>query len=121
LYLLNAVTGIATDLGSTGVTGIAGSAFVNGTLELYQYGQPVNDIFAAATGGSVNLTPVAQLGTQIIDGGVAVDFGTDDAISRVDPLTARTPEPATQALIGVALTALGMLRLRRRPARQTSR
>jgi hypothetical protein len=121
LYLLNAVTGIATDLGSTGVTGIAGSAFVDGTLELYQYGQPVNDIFAAATGGSVNLTPVAQLGTQIIDGGVAVDFGTDDAISRVDPLTARTPEPATQALIGVALTALGMLRLRRRPARQTSR
>ncbi len=48
LYLLNAVTGIATDLGSTGVTGIAGSAFVDGTLELYQYGQPVNYVFASA-------------------------------------------------------------------------
>jgi hypothetical protein len=123
LYLLNAVTGIATDLGSTGVTGIAGSAFVDGTLELYQYGQPVNYVFAAPD-GSVNFTPVAQLGTQIIDGGVSADFNSDDtsdSISRTTPLTARTPEPATQALIGMGLTALGMLRWRRRRTAQRLR
>ena len=120
LYLVNAITGIATDLGSTGVTGIAGSAFVDGTLELYQYGQSVNYVFAAPD-GSVNFTPVAQLGTQIIDGGVAADFDAADAVSKVNPLTARTPEPATQALIGVGLTALGMLRLRRRAAREKPR
>jgi hypothetical protein len=119
LYLLNAVTGIATDLGSTGVTGIAGSAFAGGTLELYQYGQPVNSVFAAPD-GSVNFTPIAQLGTQIIDGGVAAD-DTSDVITKIGPLTARTPEPATQALIGVGLTALGMLRLRRRRTGQKLR
>jgi hypothetical protein len=123
LYLLNAVTAIAIDLGSTGVTGIAGSAFVDGTLELYQYGQSVNYVFAAPD-GSVNFTPVAQLGTQTIDGGVPADFNsadTSDAISRTTPLTARTPEPATQALIGMGLTALGMLRWRRRRTGQKSR
>jgi hypothetical protein len=123
LYLLNAVTGIATDLGSTGVTGIAGSAFADGTLELYQYGQPINFIFAASD-GSTNFTPIAQLGTQIIDGGVAANFGSDvtsDLISGIGPLTARTPEPATQALIGAGLTALGLLRLRRRKTGQKPR
>ncbi len=119
LYLLNAVTGIATDLGSTGLTGIAGSPFVGGTLELYQYGQPVNRV-SAAPDRSVNFTRLAQLGAQLIGGGVAADY-TSDSISRVNPLTARTPEPATQALIGAGLTALGMLRWGRRRTAQKSR
>jgi hypothetical protein len=67
----------ATDLGSTGIIGIAGSAFVDGTLELYQYGQAVNYIFAAPD-ESVNFTRVAQRGAQIMDGGVSADFNSDD-------------------------------------------
>jgi hypothetical protein len=120
LYTVNTVTGIATDLGSTGVSGVAGSAFVNGTLELYQYGQLANYIFAAPD-GSVNFTQGAPLGAQIIDGGVPADFAVEDSGSSSLPLTARTPEPATQALIGMGLTAIGMLRWRRRRAGQAPR
>jgi hypothetical protein len=81
--------------------GPAGSPSVDGKPGLSQYGQPIG-----------------RMGAQISDGGVAADFATDntsDSISRLDPLTVRTPEPATQALIGAGLTALGMLRGRRRP------
>ncbi len=55
LYQVSLTTGNATDLGSTGVTGVAGSALVNGKLELYQYGQSSNYIYSAPPAPSTSL------------------------------------------------------------------
>jgi hypothetical protein len=105
LYRINPVTGVATDLGSTGVTGIAGSAFVNGNLELYQYGQSTNHIYSAAP-GSLNFQQGAQLNAQIIDGGVLLgnSLGTNQSGS--------APEPPSGLLIlpGLLLAAAGIKR-----------
>jgi hypothetical protein len=98
LYRINIATGLATYLGSTGVTGIAGSAFVNGNLELYQYGQFANYIYWAAA-GSTNFQRGAQLTAQIIDGGVFLGDSSDSAHNQVDV----TPEPPVALLMGAGL------------------
>jgi len=70
LYKINTTTGAATNLGSTGVTGIAGSAIVDGDLELFQYHwSGATDYIYSAALGWTNFTASALLETQIVDGG----------------------------------------------------
>jgi hypothetical protein len=47
LYQLNPKTGLASYLGSAGVTGIAGSAIVDGYQELFQYNAGADHIYIA--------------------------------------------------------------------------
>ena len=68
LYRIDTRTGLATDLGSTGLTAIAGSALVNGNLELFQYGQSTNYSWVAPV-GSTGFTRGRQLPISIVDGG----------------------------------------------------
>ncbi|HVW12082.1 MAG TPA: PEP-CTERM sorting domain-containing protein [Bryobacteraceae bacterium] len=95
LYRVDSRTGIATDLGSTGVTGIAGSALVNGNLELFQYGQGTNYTYSAPV-GSTGFTQGRQLPISIVDGGTvytpALNTGADSESA--------TPEPSTMWLLG---------------------
>ena len=110
LYSINTVTGKATDLGSTGVSGIAGSAIVNGNLELFQYhwsGAP--DYIYTAPVGSTDFVQAVQLGTQVVDGGVVLSgLGAQGQVEA-------TPEPAPfiETLIGAALI-VGLWRMRRK-------
>jgi PEP-CTERM motif len=104
LYRVNIATGLATDLGSTGVTGIAGSAFVNGDLELFQYGQSANYIYEAPDGSS-NFTQAVQLSTQIIDGGALYGASESTSFESIG-----TPEPATMLLMAASLIALAARR-----------
>lgn len=105
LYRINIATGLATDLGSTGVTGIAGSAFVDGDLELFQYGQSANYIYDARD-GSNNFTQAVQLSTQIIDGGAA--YGAPEITS----LENTVPEPATVVLLAAGFIAIARIKTR---------
>jgi len=88
LYRINVTTGAASDLGSTGVTGIAGSAFVGGQMDLFQYGQGTNYIYAAPDGCTA-FGQGAALGAQIVDGGVPSPFSTATSV----PTPASVPEP----------------------------
>jgi hypothetical protein len=98
LYRINVATGKATDLGNTGVTGVAGSAFINGYLDFFQYNQSTDRIYSAPD-GSLNFTPGAALGAQIIDGGAALPVtGYTQSTS--------TPEPGTVVLSGSAIIML---------------
>jgi hypothetical protein len=108
LYSINVKTGVATDLGSTGVTGIAGSAFINGNLELYQYGQATNYIYTAPD-GSANFTRGTPLGAQIIDGGVEFDQS-----AQVSSLAAKvvSPEPQPVILMTFGLIIFWLVRRR---------
>ena len=101
LYRINVLTGIAADLGNTGVRSVAGSAFVNGQLELFQYGEDRNYIYTAAD-GSTRFTRGAQLSSsaQIIDGG-ALLLPTADNTN----VTGLVPEPNTFVLAGLGLVA----------------
>jgi len=120
LYEISPVTGIAIDLGSTGVAGVAGSALVNGELELFQYGRGTNYIYttsvASLAPGSVHFTQGAQLdaAAQILDGGASLTVSGAGAA-----VNGSTPEPATFALAGIGLTVGAVAGARRR--RRTSR
>lgn len=95
LYRVDQRTGLATDLGSTGVTGIAGSALVDGNLELFQYGQSKNYSYFAPV-GSIGFTQGRQLPISIIDGGaVYAPVSTTGADAGV-----LVPEPSTMWLLG---------------------
>ncbi len=104
LFLLNTATGLATYLGSTGVTGIAGSAVVGSELELFQYGPGVNYIYSASL-GSTDFVRVAQLSAQIIDGGAVAD------LSAVQPSeSSGVPEPGTGLLLMAGFISLALAR-----------
>jgi hypothetical protein len=109
LYRISLTTGIAADLGSTGVTGIAGSAFSNGKLDLFQYGQGTNYLYTAPE-GSTTFSKGAALGTQIVDGGVPAATHTPASV----------PEPATLVSAGSALIALGWFARRKRQTAETT-
>jgi hypothetical protein len=111
LYRINIGTGIATDLGSTGVTGIAGSAFVNGELELFQYGQSQNYIYSAPD-GSVDFLQESILGAQIVDGGaVFSNVESSDQSSGVAP----EPGAAQLLILGLLLLCYRRIGLALRP------
>ena len=95
-YRIDPRTGLATDLGSTGVTAIAGSALVNGKLELFQYGQSTNYSWVAPV-GSTGFTQGPQLPISIVDGGTA---NSPMATTGAEGVTA--PEPSTIWLFGGA-------------------
>ncbi len=99
LYELNVLTGLATDLGSTGVTGIAGAAIVGSELELYQYGQGANYIYSAPV-GMTNFVQGAQLAAQIIDGGAVI------GASASSDQSAATPEPRSACLLALGIVSL---------------
>jgi len=94
LYRIDPTTGLATDLGSTGVTGIAGSALVNGNLELFQYGQSTNYSWLAPA-GSTSFTRGRQLPISIVDGGAVYSPGATTGAEAI-----ATPEPSTVWLLG---------------------
>lgn len=120
LYQIDMMTGHTTDLGSTGVTGIAGSAIANGELELFQYGQSRNYVYMAAIGTNT-FTRGAQLSATIVDGGAIYVPGTVSGYS-----TAVVPEPATGytsaslLIIGIAIVNCRRLRLRKVTASRAS-
>ena len=95
VYQISLATGIATDLGSTGIPGIAGSAFSDGKLDLFQYGQLANYMYTAAD-GSITFSKGAALGATIVDGGVPAS-----SVSTVT--SARTPTPVPES--GTMITA----------------
>jgi hypothetical protein len=94
LYRIDPRTGLATDLGSTGVTGIAGSALVDGNLELFQYGQGANYSWLAPA-GSTGFTRGRQLPISIVDGGAVYSPMSTSAAGVI-----ATPEPSTLWLLG---------------------
>jgi len=94
LYRIDPRTGLATDLGSTGVTAIAGSALVNGNLELFQYGQSTNYSWVAPV-GSTGFTQGRQLPISIVDGGTV-----NSPVSTSGAEAFATPEPSTIWLFG---------------------
>lgn len=103
LYELNTLTGQATDIGSTGVTGIAGSAIVDGNLDLFQYNAGTDYIYSAPL-GSTDFTADTVLSAQIVDGGTLLGGLTSlDTVAEDN-----VPEPATFLLIGSALVAFGL-------------
>ena len=104
IYRINIATGLATDLGTTGVTAVAGSAFVNGAVELFQYGQSANYIYDAPD-GSNNFAQGVQLSTQIVDGGAM--YGAPETTSFENP---GTPEPATTLLMTAGLIAIARIK-----------
>jgi hypothetical protein len=111
LYRIDTTTGIGTDLGSTGVSGISGSAIVNGNLELFQYhwNGDVDYIYGAAL-GSADFTAGAALGVQAVDGGVVLWAATGSSSQE----NGSTPEPLSALLTGSGLMGLGLWRLVRR-------
>ncbi len=120
LYRIDPKTGLATDLGSTGQTGIAGSAYVNGNLELYQWGQSKNYIYSSVLTGPINFVKGPQLAAQIIDGGVVLDsmVNTSNFASTLIG-TSATPEPVPLVTAGTGF--LAVLWLRRKLSRQPIR
>lgn len=110
LYRINMSTGVATDLGSTGVTGIAGSAIVGSELELFQYGQSTNYIYSSPVGQD-NFTRGTVLGAQIIDGGASIGIA-----ETTNAQQSSTPEPGSYFLmfagiLSLALTSHGRRRI----------
>ena len=92
LYVINTLTGVATDMGSTGVTGIAGSAIVGSELELFQYGQSTNYIYSSLVGQD-SFAQGPALGAQIIDGGALIT--TAETTTTQDTV----PEPSSRFLV----------------------
>jgi len=112
LYRINLATGIAMDLGSTGVTGIAGSAFSGGKLDLFQYGQLANYMYTAAD-GSTTFSKGAALGATIVDGGVPAPSVSTTSVSTPAPV----PESGAVITTASGLMALAFLVLRKRHTR----
>jgi hypothetical protein len=102
LYEINPTTGVATDLGNTGVHSIAGSAIVDGNLELFQYNAGTNYIYSAPL-GSIDFTAGPVLSAQIVDGGTVIATPVGDS---ADSLSAS--EPMSSLLLGSGLLALGL-------------
>ena len=102
LYAINMATGIATDLGSTGVTGIAGSAIVGSELELFQYGQSTNYIYSSPVGQD-DFTRGAVLGAQIIDGGASMAIA-----ETTNTQQGNAPEPGSYFLIFAGILAMAL-------------
>ena len=105
LYQINTATGLATDLGSTGVSGIAGSAIAGADLDLFQYNAGTDHIYNAPLGSS-SFVAAAVLSTQIVDGGVALS-------PSAEAFSGATPEPVTFLLLGSGLVAIGLFRRRK--------
>lgn len=101
LYSVDTRTGRADDLGNTGVTGVAGSAFVGGDLFLFQYGATDNYIYSAPD-GSTFFSEVGPLGVQVVDGGATPVVSSSQTQSQT------VPEPGTLAscMAGVSLAWL---------------
>lgn len=111
LYRINIATGLATDLGSTGVSGIAGSAIVDGELELFQYHwSGATDYIYSAPLGSTDFTAMSVLDAQVVDGGTVM--GTPLGFA-ADIQTSSVPEPFSLLLMGSGLIALALLGRRR--------
>lgn len=114
LYRIDATTGAARSLGTTGVTGVAGSALVNGNLELYQYGQSRNYIYSAPV-LTTSFTRGAQLNAQILVGGTTLTAPSQTLqTSSSVLLDVAAPEPSTPALFcaGLLLITLNLRRPR---------
>ena len=102
LYEINTTTGLAVDLGSTGVSGIAGSAIVGDYLDLFRYNGGTNYIYSAPL-GSTSFTAGPVLSVQIVDGGVTLTAGESFDIE------AATPESSASVLLGLGLVILGLI------------
>ncbi|MGA2714899.1 MAG: PEP-CTERM sorting domain-containing protein [Bryobacteraceae bacterium] len=112
LYEINTATGLATRLGSTGVSRIAGSAIVDGDLELFQYHwRGGTDHIYSAPLGSTDFTAGAVLGTQIVDGGTPLVTPQSFNASA----SSTVPEPISLVLLGAGLIGLAFRGRRRRP------
>ena len=106
LYQINTTTGAARSLGSTGVTGIAGSALVNGRLELYQYGQSRNYVYSAPI-LSTSFTRGARLSDQIIVGGTTESTLTQaNQLSSSVQLGGTVPEPPVALMLSSGLALI---------------
>jgi hypothetical protein len=85
------------------MSGIAGSAIVNGDLDLFQYhwDGSTDRVYRAAL-GATDFTAVAVLETQVVDGGTLLDlsFGSSEG--------ATAPEPFSLLLIGSGLIGLAL-------------
>lgn len=106
LYSINPTTGVAQSLGSTGITGVAGSAYVDGRLELYQYGQKKNYIYSAPV-LTTSFTRGAQLNAQILVGGTTLNL-TSQTLQMTSSLQldVAAPEPASFLLLCVPVLVL---------------
>jgi len=113
LFMLNILSGLTTDLGSTGVTGIAGSAVVGSELELYQYGQGTNFIYSAPI-GSTDFARDTQLTAQIIDGGAVISSWSASVSQSTE--SAGVPEPGSGLLLMAGLVSMALTRRGRKPA-----
>lgn len=114
LYQIDATTGAARSLGSTGVTGVAGSALVNGSLELFQYGQNRNYIYSAPV-LTTSFTRQAQLNAQILVGGTTLAAASQTLQTRGSVLLdTAAPEPSAPALLWIGLLLMALYSRRTR-------
>jgi len=89
LYEIDPTSGVATDIGNTGVHSIAGSAIVNGYLDLFQYNAGTNYIYSAPL-GSTEFTAGPVLSAQIVDGGTVIPTpvnGSAESLNASEPLS----------------------------------
>ncbi|NDJ13255.1 MAG: hypothetical protein EBY17_19005 [Acidobacteriia bacterium] len=106
LYSIDPTTGVARSVGSTGITGVAGSAYVDGRLELYQYGQKKNYVYSAPV-LTTSFTRGAQLNAEILVGGTTLNLKSQTLqLTSSLQLDVAAPEPASFLLLCVPLLLL---------------